>query len=114
MVTVRNGCTHLVASLLPRQVTLLTPWIAVADQKELFKDHVTFNTPAEQVNLCAKPHRCERRPCHRVPASLIATLACGIPLPPQSTPPHGRPHHQSHSTSACWLAAIMLRVVTST
>ena len=40
----------LIASPL-RQVTLLTPWIAVADQKELFKDHVTFNTPAEQVSI---------------------------------------------------------------
>jgi hypothetical protein len=32
------------------QVTLLTPWIAIADQEELFKDHVTFDTPAEQAS----------------------------------------------------------------
>ena len=31
-------------------MTLLTPWIAVADQEELFKDHVTFDTPAEQAS----------------------------------------------------------------
>jgi len=31
------------------KVTLMMPWIAEADQKELFKDNVTFKTPEEQV-----------------------------------------------------------------
>ena len=49
----QQTCSLVVPSAL--QVTLLTPWIAVADQEELFKDHVTFDTPAEQAS--------RRRPC---------------------------------------------------
>lgn len=33
------------------QVSLMVPWIVEADQKVLFKDHVSFKTPEDQVPL---------------------------------------------------------------
>lgn len=34
------------------QVSLMVPWIAEVDQKVLFKDHVSFETPEDQVSSC--------------------------------------------------------------